>query len=302
MAGLDSCTRYSLTLASGQSWEMAATPRARPWLDRLASIMELENEGASCQRQIIFVKDGMEEAAGLVSKRSSAWRTKSIWPLQIHYGDEPLAICELGSSPANLDLFRMNLATQYLCSQVLRSGGVPLHAALVEHHGQGFIIAGPSGTGKSTCCRRLPSTWRALCDDFALVVRNREGQYCAHPLPTWSEEHRNPGSGKSWDVQKHVPLNGIFLLKQSARDGIEPLGRGEASLFIYHSISQACQLFWKSLGEEESIASRKALFDNACGLANSIPVFHLEASLTGHFWEQMEQGLAEVGAILAETS
>ena len=306
MAKPNRCESYSLILANGQSLEMAASPRARPWLERLASIMGLERNARHGPMQIIFVRDGLEEiqeAIGLSPARiSSEWRRQEVWPLLIHYGSEPLMVCELGNAPEGLELFRMMQATHYICSLLQTSGGLPLHAALLEHNGNGYVIAAPSGTGKSTCSRRIPSPWQALCDDFTLIVQNDKGRYCAHPFPTWSEESKKPNSGHSWNVQRHMPLKGIFLLKQSGEDGIKPLGKGEASAFIYHSVSQICQLFWKGLSDEDCIASRKTLFDNSCRLADSVPAFILKASLTGKFWEQMEQGLQEAGATVEEIS
>lgn len=61
------------------------------------------------------------------------------------------------------------------------AGFLVLHAAAVERDGRAFLVAGPSGTGKTTLALGLLERgWRLLSDDFAPLER---GTGLVHPLP-----------------------------------------------------------------------------------------------------------------------
>jgi SynChlorMet cassette protein ScmC len=174
--------------------------------------------------------------------------------------------------------------------QALNAGGMPLHATLVELNGKGFAIAAPGGIGKSTCARRIPHPWIPLSDDEMLVVRDSYGRYYAHPFPTWREylEHK---SNKTWNVQYHIPLAGIFFLLHSDNDEVEIIGKGKASALIYRSSSQVFHKNWLKMNPNNRDSVRAKVFQNACTMAEAVPAFFLKATLTGSFWENMEEAL-----------
>lgn len=173
-------------------------------------------------------------------------------------------------------------------------GGILLHGALAERGGRGVILAAPGGTGKSTASERLRSPWRSLCDDATLVVVDTRGNYWAHPWPTWSRFLAG-GPGGTWDVQHAVPLEAIFFLSQSVIDRVEFVGAGQAVSLLVESAEQASQLMARGRSREEARALRLERFDILCGLARAIPTHVLQLSLTGAFWEQIEQALNRRG-------
>jgi SynChlorMet cassette protein ScmC len=168
--------------------------------------------------------------------------------------------------------------------------GLPFHSGLVEWNRRGIILAAAGGVGKSTCCRRLPDHWRTLSDDETLVVLDQQDIYRAHPFPTWGD-YLNKRKEKTWNVEYSIPLAGIFFIRQSETDGVEPLGEGKAAILITESAMQVCEKFCRSLDKENKRRLRKNLFNNASEMAKKIPAYRLLVSRHGRFWKKMEQVL-----------
>ena len=188
------------------------------------------------------------------------------------------------------DIQMMRMALQPIYQRSQDTGGLPLHAALVEQNGFGILLAAQGGIGKSTCCRRLRGPWRALCDDEALIVRDHKQGYLVHPFPTWSD-YLLKRSKQTWNVQRYLPMSAIFFLEQSGADAVVPIGQGQASVLLYQSAMQVCSRNWMNLNRDGLSMLRKQLFENACDLVQRIPTFKLQVSLEGEFWEEMEKVL-----------
>jgi SynChlorMet cassette protein ScmC len=169
-------------------------------------------------------------------------------------------------------------------------GGVLLHGALAERDGIGVILAAPGGTGKTTASDRFPAPWRSLCDDTALVVRDLQGHYWAHPWPTWSR-FLDGGAGGTWDVQSAVSIKGIFFLAPAGEDRVERVGPGQAVSLCVECAEQASQIMVRGLSKEETRALHLEWFNNLCALARVVPAHVLHISLTGAFWQEIEQVL-----------
>ena len=120
-------------------------------------------------------------------------------------------------------------------------------------------------------------------------MRNDQGQYVAHPFPTWSDLETN--LDRTWNVQQHLPLSAIFILEQSETDEVFPIGQGEAAVLISELARDIRLRSWWCEDRGEEMAFKKSLFDNVCELAKSIPTFRLRATLPGRFWEEMERVL-----------
>lgn len=294
---------YGLSLSGGSSWWITGDKDNVRWINKLAVVMELDECASNGSSKLIFSKigdtsDARGRVIGLVSLElhpsasGAGWvcydhKTIRIW----YHNSITDVICEVKNNEGD-DTEYMNMwyALQPIYQRSICGGGLPLHAGLVEIEGRGVLLAAPGGTGKSTCCCRLPDYWKPLCDDEALVVLDKQKKYRAHPFPTWSD-YLWKRAEKTWNVQYSVPLCGVFFLEQSETDEVVPVGEGQATVLINESAAQVCQKFWRGRDKEDQRKFRKRIFNNACEMAKTIPAFRLRVSLHGKFWEEMERGL-----------
>ena len=284
---------FCLHLGDGSRWWIAGFPPATKWVEELATIMQLTPGEAGDASIIVFLegKTPPERVKQLVAM-DPGWLTLNANHMNRWFRrDSPDILCELNAPLSEVEGYiSLWQSLQFIHRQSINRGGLPFHAALVEHEGKGVILAGAGDTGKSTCCSRLPLPWRAWCDDEVLLALAPDGRYLAHPFPTWGDYIMERG-GNTWRTQDCSPLAGIFLLEQSSSDACLPLSPFEAAKEVTVS---AQQLVWGLLlygGSEEARSIRAAVFSNACELIKKIPVFRLRVSLTGRFWEHIEVAL-----------
>ena len=207
------------------------------------------------------------------------------------FEDDGFGVCVLRSFTHNDGLYIQLIELSLIFAHDAQTrGGVLLHGALAERDGIGVILAAPGGTGKSTASDRLLAPWRSLCDDTTLVVRDSQGNYWAHPWPTWSRFLQGE-SGGTWDVQNAVPLKGVFFLSQAVEDRVESVGPGHAVSLLVECAEQTSQLMARGLSKEETRALHLERFNNLCALARVVPTHVLHISLTGAFWQEIEQTL-----------
>jgi SynChlorMet cassette protein ScmC len=180
-------------------------------------------------------------------------------------------------------------------------GGALIHGALAEYQGSGVIFAGPGGIGKSTVSRRLPASFRSLSDDMALIERDADGAYWAHPWPTWSSFMWG-GSGGSWDVQYAIPLKAIFILEQSDRTRIEECGAGQAAMLLQEVADQASFFAYDSLDHDLARRHRVARFGSVCSLALSVPTAIIHTTLNAPFREEIETFLCRSASVSQSAS
>ena len=276
---------HNLVLADGSRWEIAASDdEAASIVTQLGRAMQLRMTPGAIEPsphghlyQLLGQVDAhasvMDYHVPLASKNDGV--VVSI-----------LRTCDYWGGPY-INLMRLSLV---FARQAQARGGVLIHGALAERDGIGVILAAPGGTGKTTASNRLPAPWRSLCDDTTLVVRNPQGNYWAHPWPTWSRFLWG-GPGGSWDVQYTVPLKGIFFLSRADEEWAEPVGTGRGVSLLVESAHQASQLMTRGLSKEEKRSLHMEWFENICALARTIPSHLLHISLTGAFWQEMERVL-----------
>ncbi|MBU0491067.1 MAG: SynChlorMet cassette protein ScmC [Chloroflexi bacterium] len=205
-------------------------------------------------------------------------------------------VCNL-SPLLNDDMLNINVT--HLALTIVRDaqsrGGVLVHGALAQapprRDGAGIILAGPGTVGKTTASNRLPSPWRSLCDDAALVVRDPAGQYWTHPWPTWSRFYSD-GPGGSWDVQRAVPLRAIFFLSQSPDDRAEPLHVTQATAMLLETVQHVSRPMTRHMPDDKVQALYQEQLAAVEDLARAIPAYTLHISLTGQFWKELELVLA----------
>ena len=292
---------YSLRLGNGQGWQLTSTRGVESEVGALARLMGLEPCTQNKYPKLIFIRGGQGETAcekGLFSldKRAGddlpgcGWQAYNLNLLKVWYHtDTPNLICIMnhGEGVHEETVLSMRLSLYPIYQQVLDSGGLPFHAGLVEHHGKGILLAAPRNMGKSTSCRRLPSSWLSHCDEEALIVRDTGKGYLVHSFPTWSDYFEKRFK-RTWRVHTYLPLTSIFLLEKSSMDEVIPLGQGEAMAFVNQLALQVCYRYWADLDHTEMRNRRNRLLENICELARAVPAFKLRVSLNGRFWEKIE--------------
>lgn len=292
---------YLLRLANGQGWLLTSTRGVKSEVGRLASLMGLDPLTLDGYPRIVFIRGGKgkrsyeRNISTCVRKTESnlrcvGWQAYDLKVCRVWAHDNtPDLICEMRHEEGVYEetILSMRLSLYPIYQQVLDSGGLPLHAGLVEHRGKGVLLAAPRNMGKSTSCRRLPSSWLSLCDEEALIVRDAAKKYLVHPFPTWSD-YFEKRSKRAWKVNNYLPLTSIFLLEKSTVDEVIPLGQGEATAFVNQLARQMCYRYWAALDLTEMKSRRTKLLENICELARAVPAFKLRVSLDGQFWKKIE--------------
>ena len=177
------------------------------------------------------------------------------------------------------------LAVLILYEKLLSEGALLVHSALIKKNDQGFLLAGKSGVGKSTACRRIPYPWQALSDDLTLVVPFKKG-YKAYPVANMGEYLL---SGRISKLKKPVLLKAVFLLEQSKEDRVLPIMNGKSALLLYTRTLEAFKAIIDSVPEEEKRDLYQEIFNNVCQLSLRIPAFKLFISLEGEFWKEIDK-------------
>jgi SynChlorMet cassette protein ScmC len=275
--------RYDFALADGSRWNIAAEDEGViPIVSQLGHAMRLRaTSGAmDCSRP-----DHLRHL--LVRAGTCASATYCSNPLVSE--NDGAVVCILSPSNLTSGLYVNLVNLSLILAQTTQTrGGILVHGALAERDGMGVILAAPSGTGKTTASNRLPAPWRSLSDDTTLVVRDLHGKYFAHPWPTWSR-FLDGGPGGVWNVQKAVPVIGVFFLVQAANDQVERVGPGQAVCLLGESVEQASISMALGKCKEDLRALHLERFNNLCALAKIVPAYLLHFSLTGKFWQEMEK-------------
>ncbi|MEI7788007.1 MAG: SynChlorMet cassette protein ScmC [Chlorobiaceae bacterium] len=290
---------FALQLSNGLRWQISTTfEELQSWIEQMGVIMRLDNSCTTeSNRNLIcsISKDSHDDVSSQSAQHELAakgWKLHDMGKLCFWYHEHLQdVLCTIKPFTNQKDaVAAMQKALYPIYRETIRSGGTLFHAALIEHDGKGVILAGGHGAGKSTCCSRLPNNWSALCDDQVLVLVDSEGQYRAHPFPTWSE-YLNGISDKTWNVEHSIPVHGIFFIEQSDIDASMRVGKGESIAFMNESSLQLLIRYLKIANEKKQRLLRRNLFDNCCEMAKKIPAFKLQVSRHGRFWEEIERSL-----------
>ena len=280
---------YILRLSNNFVWKFSSNDEVlQPWLEKTANIFGLEVEGCqSCRDEGIIIEDSERLDAPVYGCQYHDMNTfnvsHDIENRHLLYTVKPF-------SNKNDEIVAMKNALYPIYREIIFYGGQLIHGALIERNGQGVLLAGASGAGKSTSCRRLPDNWIVLSDDELLMLLNEEGHYQAYPLPTWSE-YIEGKSEKTWNIHCSVPVCGVFFIEQSNIDAVIPLGKGTSASGITESSYQAYLNYWTVVKDQKQKVLQTHIFDNSCAMAQKIPAFQLQVSLHGRFWEEIERAL-----------
>jgi len=287
-------------------WHLIGTEGTEAWLEEFARILKLETWGASRAdkgpvRKLIFW-DGLKPSsdstrdllpwAGSAGPGSRGWVRQ--WTNSIGmwtHPDNPDVVLEIPPPDSHMTAVDNMIKSCYaFFLPVISEGGLVLHAALIEKNGQGVALAASGGVGKSTCARRIPAPWKALCDDTCLILPDGRSGFQAHPFATWSDYLWELSRG-TWKVESHVPLNAVFFLKPAEQDNTQPLGQGESSIYLCRSSHELLSVLMGFLDREKVRSLRQKIFANACALGRMVPAYWLEVNLKGRFWTKIEQAL-----------
>lgn len=270
-------------LADGSSWELTGENRKGAilinHLSRVANLAPLNSLKSRSDQDPPLKCVSVESAS-----RDVRWR-------EIPRGNDFKISCRVGPFPTPTKLaLQLARIAQVVVQGSEGRGGLLVHGALAEWQGNGVILAGPGGVGKSTASRRLPLPWRSLSDDAALIVKAADGSFWAHPWPTWSRIRRG-AAHQSWDVQKAVKLKLICMLAQKKRDRMEKLSYMQAISELVDISGQSFVIVANGLGIAAYRRANLARFHNAEKIAKNVPVFRLEICRHGRFWEALEDHL-----------
>jgi hypothetical protein len=100
-----------------------------------------------------------------------------------------------------------------------------MHAAAIAGCDGGFLVAGPSGAGKTTLSRAAAAAGGRVLSDERTVVRRDAGGWVLGGTP-W------PGEG-GFAENRSVPLRGLILLEQADRDELSPISPARALALLY---------------------------------------------------------------------
>ncbi len=298
---------FSLRLGS-VTWRLAAAPELEEWARRFARILGLqavEDVRLSTEKIeeniMVFLPDRgndgreipeFEMLSAIADLPRLGWTVVPMFHLKLwRHPHAPVVVLRIPPAMSEDErILSMSEACLPFYVQAIENGGLPLHAALLSRNGEAVALAAPGGTGKSTCARRIPPPWQALGDDLALVSRLRSDRspYWAQPFPTWSDYVFKRREGV-WKVEEGRPLRAVFFLSQSDEDRIVRMGQGEAAIHLSQSGHQILSVPTRSIPIQEMRLLRVRMFENASSLARSLPVFRLEATLSGSFWREIER-------------
>lgn len=317
---------FLLKLSEDKSWCFLTIEKELiPLLNKFASIVGLEDSSSrTCEaNSLVFVSTQLDEnkfkvliqetnhlEENQLSSVQKICQKSSLLQLWL-YQDKKKKYGIRLDSELDLENFSnegMRSISIPIFLELQEAGGFPFHAALIELHGKGILLAAPSKTGKTTCCCRIPSPWTVLSDDTALITYD-ERKYKAHPFPTWSKflssdlriERAFEYEQKKWDIKQNVNLDLILFLEQAKNDEVIFLNQTKSVSKIYQSAVQASYLRLVSrskngkleqlINDEMKISLKQELFKNSCNLAKSIKTAVLHVSLDGRFWEKIEKVL-----------
>jgi len=146
-------------------------------------------------------------------------------------------------------------------------GGFLLHASSAVRNGSAFVFSGVSGAGKTTILRQAPPGVTALTDEISYIRPLGDG-YRASGTPFVGDLGRN-GANIS------APLKEIHLLAQGPGNKRELLSTSKAAAALLRNI-----LFFAA--DPEYL---RLVFEAACRVVSSIPVYRLTFLPTAEVWE-----------------
>jgi len=171
------------------------------------------------------------------------------------------------------------------------SGGLPLHSALVVRDGRGVLLVAEAASANQrpvAGCRTVgvysAMIWPLLCE--------LPGRVQGSSSSTWSVV-RAGEKEQTWDIKRSVSLRAIFFLTQAVEDEVIPAGGAMASVILTDAAMTVFYSVQAGPGLLEKSPLFSNLFANAATMAQVVPSYILRLSLTGCFWEKIEEVLGQ---------
>ena len=109
-----------------------------------------------------------------------------------------------------------------------------IHAAAIRYRDRAWLLAGPSGVGKSTQIRSLQSletgAFGVICGDRPVLELREDGSVMVWPSP-WNGK-------ENWHGAEAAPLGGLILLRRGPENRLYALREDEAILNLYVAFIQ----------------------------------------------------------------
>ena len=288
--------RYKISLGNENNWIFIPNDETESFVKEFGENLMLascnKNKDTKKDFKIFFQNRSQKETYAFeeLKKIKGKWRGTDLKALKYYKNkNDPYSFrCEINlSTDSKVKTINMWASLCIVYQKETENGALPLHAALLEKDGNGILLVGPSGFGKTTLSNTIPKPWQSLSDDQTLIVKNKNGKYLAHPMPTWSE-HLWHNKKTKWDIQKSLRLKAICFIEKAKKEEITLLKPGRAVALLNASSEDMFRIISRKITISEKRFLRKKVFENACQLAKKVPAYHLKHSLNGKSWKLIE--------------
>lgn len=149
----------------------------------------------------------------------------------------------------------------------------------VDDNGNGCILCGPSGVGKSTAVKKAGTIWEILSDDL-IYISFIDGKCFAQPGPTWSSYLLDKERPVDCDISRIVEVKNTIILSRIGEIGISELKPMQAGLMIANSFIEMTGWMAGLMREKQLSAElRKKAFDAVALMQKSTNCVQLTSAL-----------------------
>lgn len=198
------------------------------------------------------------EVSGRTEKQAAAYAAANDGPADITLACDVRGVLELSPHLGTFENAEYMGTGALFARELLKYGGVYLHASAVVLDGNAYLFSANSGVGKSTHAAKWRRLFGATClNDDKPVLRKVDGRWFAYGTP-WSGKH-------DLSSPEGAPLKAIAFVKRGEENSIKPMETKEA---IGYFMSQS---LWR-LENSESVDVQLALLEN---ILQNIPIWEL---------------------------
>jgi len=163
-------------------------------------------------------------------------------------------------------------------SQLLRHGGMMLHASAVVLDGEAYLFSAPCGTGKSTHTQ----LWLQKFGDRAYIL-NDDKPALRYENDQWYA-YGTPWSGKTdLNVNRRVPVAGICVMYQARQNEIVPISGTEAIFSLFQQTVRPASAEMRALLMEllDKLLTKVPVWKMGCNMALEAAETAYKAMSTG---------------------